>query len=76
MTKEDLAWLHYCVSLLEMLYNSEMTFIEDVKIDLNAMTFTGKHTDAYLFDSTWLNPDYEHTTAVTGVKCDFFVIRE
>ena len=76
MIKEDLAWMHYCVSLLEMLSNSEMTFIEDVKIDLNAMTFTGKHTDAYLFDSNWLSPAYEHETAITGVKCDFFVFRQ
>jgi len=76
MNKEDLAWLHYCVSLLEMLYGSEMSFIEDVKIDLNAMTFTGKHTDDYIFDSTWLNTDYEHITDVTGLKCDFFVSRE
>jgi len=75
MNKEDLAWLHYCVSLLEILSGSEMTFIEDVKINLNAMTFTGKGTDAYLFDSTWLNTDYEHTTAILGMKCDFFVIR-
>jgi len=76
VNKDDLAWLHYCVSLLEMLSNSEMAFIEDVKIDLKVMSFTGKKTDDYLFDSTWLNQGYEHTTAVTGVKCDFFVFRQ
>lgn len=75
MNKDDLAWLHYCVSLLEMLSHSEMTFIESVEINLKVMSFTGKYTDAYIFDSSWISPDYEHTTAVTGVKCDFFVIR-
>lgn len=76
MIKEDLAWMHYCVSLLEMLSNSEMSFIEDVRIDLKVMSFTGKHTDDYLFDSNWLSPAYEHETAITGVKCDFFVFRQ
>lgn len=77
MTDQEVAFLNYCTSLLNIInVYTGLSYIDDVVITLETLTFKTQLRDNFLFDAIPISDQYKHDHILNAPNCLYTVSRQ